>query len=574
MTNDKQRHQKALALMLCLFLGYMYVETIWKPYFFGRPVVVNQQQVTNTVSQQAVNTSNSTAVANNVAANNTAAGDLNPASHQVEQAGKIRVITKELKVELALLGGRITKAELLKYKKDLRKKTPLNIVEHLDGTAFPLGAVVNGNDDALVQYQVLSPSTLRQDEPGISVLDLKELNERATIFLKGTYGNGVIIKKKITFQPNGYLVDVEIEVENTTPESLSAYWTRYVAEDVSSKLDPYKSIGFVWFDGQKALRKTFSETSEPENLGKVQWISSGDKYFTSTIVGNASANISKIDKVYYSSISDNPSVLQFQLFIGPKNYELLKSIGHELHREIDFGMFAIVSAPLLSLLRFFNTIFRNYGLAIVALTILVRLALYPLNSASFKQMKAMQDLKPELDRLKETVKDKQQQQVAMMELYKKKGVNPLGGCLPVLLQMPIFIGLYSALSLAVELRHAHFAAWIDDLSAPEKLMIGQSFGIPVMVILFVLSMMVQQWTTPTTMDPAQKKVMMIMPAVMGFMFASFPAGLTLYWLTSNLISIGQQKAMHSYDKNGKSPLAITLSVSGAVFLLAFLVSRF
>jgi YidC/Oxa1 family membrane protein insertase len=162
----------------------------------------------------------------------------------------------------------------------------------------------------------------------------------------------------------------------------------------------------------------------------------------------------------------------------------------------------------------------------------------------------------------------------MMELYKKKGVNPLGGCLPVLLQMPIFIGLYAALSLAVELRHAHFAGWIDDLSAPEKLMLSSTFGIPVMVILFVISMMVQQWTTPTTMDPAQKKVMMVMPVVMGFMFASFPAGLTLYWLTSNLISIGQQNAMHSSDKHGKSPLAITLSVSAAVFALAFVASLF
>ena len=222
----------------------------------------------------------------------------------------------------------------------------------------------------------------------------------------------------------------------------------------------------------------------------------------------------------------------------------------------------------------FYGIFGNYGLAIVTLTILVRLALYPLNSASFKQMKAMQDLKPEMDRIREEFKDKQEQQMQLMALYKKHGVNPLGGCAPVLLQMPIFLGLYSALMLAVELRHAPFAGWIVDLSAPEKLMV-LGVGVPVMVILFVVSMMVQQWTTPSQMDPTQKKVMMAMPLALGFMFAKFPSGLTLYWLTSNLISIGQQKGLYlSHDSGKASALKITLSVSVVVFVLAYVVTLF
>ena len=153
-----------------------------------------------------------------------------------------------------------------------------------------------------------------------------------------------------------------------------------------------------------------------------------------------------------------------------------------------------------------------------------------------------------------------------MSLYKKRGVNPLGGCLPILLQMPIFIGLYSALMLAVELRHAPFALWVHDLSAPEKLMLG-GFGIPVMVLLFITSMLIQQWITPSNIDPTQKKMMMVMPLIFGFMFAKMPAGLTLYYLTNNLISIGQQRAIQG--KGGKSAVLVTASVSLAVFLFAF-----
>lgn len=141
----------------------------------------------------------------------------------------------------------------------------------------------------------------------------------------------------------------------------------------------------------------------------------------------------------------------------------------------------------------------------------------------------------------------------------------------MLLQMPIFIGLYSALMLAVELRHAPFALWVADLSAPEKCMIA-GFGVPVMVILFVLSMMVQQWITPSTADPAQKKMMLFMPVIFGFMFMNFPAGLTLYWLTNNLISIGQAQAAHRDMKKGAG-VQITLGISLAVFLFAFVLTK-
>ena len=205
------------------------------------------------------------------------------------------------------------------------------------------------------------------------------------------------------------------------------------------------------------------------------------------------------------------------------------------------------------------------------LTVLVKAALYPLNSASYKSMKAMQDVAPELKRIRETVADKTQQQLQMMELYKKRGVNPMGGCLPMLLQMPIFIGLYSALLNAIELRHAPFAFWIKDLSVSEHfLLLG--LPVPVMVIMMVTAMLIQQWITPSAADPTQKKVMMIVPFIFGVMMAKMPAGLTLYMLTNILTSIAQQRALYA-NKNTRFGLTVTLAVSLGIFVLVFVLAK-
>ena len=173
MIEDKLRHQKALALIVCLFLGYLYIETIWKPYFYGQPVIVQTVAATNTQTNQTL--SNPTAISSIAPVSNNQAEvkGAAPLDLQIKNVGIVRVVTKDLKVELSLLGGRITKAELLKYKRDLKKKAPLDLIQHTEGAPYPLGVLANVVDDAWVQYQVLSPTSLRQDEPGITVLDLK-----------------------------------------------------------------------------------------------------------------------------------------------------------------------------------------------------------------------------------------------------------------------------------------------------------------------------------------------------------------------------------------------------------------
>jgi len=185
----------------------------------------------------------------------------------------------------------------------------------------------------------------------------------------------------------------------------------------------------------------------------------------------------------------------------------------------------------------------NYGVDIILLTGLVRLATIPLTQKSFRSMKEMQKLQPQLKRLQQQYKDDQTRlQKEMMELYQRHKVNPFSGCAPMILQIPIFVGLYNALLHAIELRHAPFALWITDLSAPERLMIA-GLGIPVLTILMGGTMILQQWLTPAQGDPTQRQMMMVMPIVFTFMFINFPSGLVLYWLVSNVLGIAQQWAM-------------------------------
>jgi YidC/Oxa1 family membrane protein insertase len=230
----------------------------------------------------------------------------------------------------------------------------------------------------------------------------------------------------------------------------------------------------------------------------------------------------------------------FEVLLAPKDQKTLASAGHDLDRVLDFGLLWFVAVPILELMRLINRFVGNYGVAIIVLSVLIKIVTFPLNQASMKSMKKMQEIQPQLKRLQERHKDDQQaMQKEMMDLYKRHGVNPLSGCLPMLLQMPIFIGLWNALGQAIELRHAPFVSWINDLSAPDRLMIG-SVGIPVLTLLMGASMLVQQLMTPAQGDPNQRRMMMFMPVIFTFFFINMPSGLVLYWFVSNLLAIGQQ----------------------------------
>lgn len=262
---------------------------------------------------------------------------------------------------------------------------------------------------------------------------------------------------------------------------------------------------------------------------------------------------------------------EFQLFVGPNCYHDLQALGLQLERNIDLGWFTFLAQPLLGLLRFFHGLLGNWGLAIIALTLVIKLVLLPLTQVSFRSMKAMQDLQPEIKALRERIKDPTELNQEMLGLYKKRGVNPMGGCFPMMLQIPVFLGLYNPLLNAMELRHAPFALWINDLASPEHLDVF-GFGVPVMILIMGASMIIQQWTTPSTADPAQKKAMMLMPFMFTGMFIifPFPSGLVLYWLVNNLISIVQQVYLRGHSK--ASPLQATVLASIGIFTLGYIVT--
>jgi YidC/Oxa1 family membrane protein insertase len=223
----------------------------------------------------------------------------------------------------------------------------------------------------------------------------------------------------------------------------------------------------------------------------------------------------------------------------------LKNLNVKAEKIIDFGWFDIIAKPLIIGMNYSNKVTHNYGIDIILLTILIKIIFYPLSLKSYQSMNKMKKLQPQIQKLREKFKDdKQKLNQEMMDIYKRQGVNPMGGCLPMVIQIPVFFALYKALSSAIELRHAPFMLWMNDLSAPEDLysftVLGYSLPIRILPLIMGITQVIQQKMTPTTADPMQEKIMLFMPILFTFLFWGFPAGLVLYWLVNNVISIGQQ----------------------------------
>jgi len=583
--SPKDNQRRSLAFLIIFFLGFIYIEKVLTPYMQG-----SLPKKASEVASDSVDASNQGSIRNKESENidSSESADAIDAESKdeskldvvldpniIRSEGVVKVNTGVAQFEISKKGGRVLSITLNNYKNDWAHDEAQYEMIFNDGhSEFPAGLKLGTENDVSVVYQAeLSSGAISTD----NVANLSDSLGHLSLKLKGTFPSGQIVEKTFSFVKDSYLFDLKVSAPSSTL-SPRLYWTKKVLKGESSLLDPYNFIGFVAYNGDVAQRTAFADMKDlksKKDLPQSKWVAVGDKYFATAIISGLEkgfdvAHIERTNGNSFMELGEGSSnELSVKIFSGPKSYTLLNELGLELRRLLDLGKTGIISGPLLSFLNIFYKLVGNYGLAIVLLTIVVKLVLYKLNTSQFKQMKAMQSLKPELDKIKENTKDKQQQQAALMELYKKKGVNPLGGCLPVLIQMPVFIGLYSALSLAVELRHAHFGGWVHDLSSPDALMIG-GVAVPMLVVLFTLSMLVQQWTTPSTMDPQQKKIMMIMPVFMFFMFKNFPAGLAVYWLTNNLISIGQQQGMHYNDRSGKSGFKITSIVALGVFVLAYI----
>ena len=364
------------------------------------------------------------------------------------------------------------------------------------------------------------------------------------------------IQKVLQFNDDDYRINFTLKFKNDTSQAQSGSgfveWAAPLPAGKSGGLFGSAAISdvprFSYFINNEIEKKNLSDIEEEIIIeGKVAWTAVEEKYFTSALVplseNPAQLRASKKNedtvtyKLLYPFISLNPGeekTYSFFLYIGPKDIDILSSQNALLEKTIDFGWFDIIAKPLLLSLKFFYKYIGNYGLAIILITIIIKILFWPLANKSFKSMKGMQNIQPEIAKLKEQYKDnKEEFAKQQMALYKQYNVNPLGGCLPMLLQIPVFISLYRVLADSIELRHADFITfWINDLSAKDPTYIAP--------LLMGASMFLQQKMTPSAADPTQAKMMMFMPLIFTVMFLSFPSGLVIYWLLNNVLSIAQQ----------------------------------
>ncbi len=381
------------------------------------------------------------------------------------------------------------------------------------------------------------------------------------------FTDGIRIKRTLTFTSDTYLIDSRYTVTNTGSVPLqinpAISMTNRPFESGSASSRYMFSGPVTYVNGQLNEIKPKKLADGPLALqGSVSWAAHVDNYFMCALIPERSnTGLVTVRSVGENTVRtvltdgivklapEETKVFQYEGYFGPKKLAYLKSTGYELAEAINFGWFDILAKPMLYLLNFFHSIFGNYGIAIILLTCLIKGSFWPITQKGMKSMKNMQKLQPKVAKLKEKYKDdptKMNQE--MMAMYKTYKVNPIGGCLPMIIQIPFFFALYRVLMAAIELRHAPFLLWINDLSAPDRLMIGFDIpflhGIPVLTILMGVSMYFQQKMTPTTADPTQAKIMQFLPIIFTVMFINFASGLVLYWFVNNLLSILQQKLIN------------------------------
>jgi YidC/Oxa1 family membrane protein insertase len=398
-------------------------------------------------------------------------------------------------------------------------------------------------------------------------LVLTEGGGKVTLTLTSPILNGLQLIKFFEVTPDSYIVNYRVQLINRSNEAQALEVLYFFGEqrlsDSSGGMQQVAHEGPVFYFDESLQTETTDNIEGELPVTQMKWLGVEDQYFISAAVpmtpvrnglfragaylSDPQANVQgeRLLSPYFGVALPltnlQPNLLvesEFSLYYGPKEDEELLKFGHNLVVSHDMTL-EVLAGPLLDLLRLIYGYVGNYGVAIIILTIIVRLLLFPLTFKGMKSMKRMQQLSPRMKKLQAKYKNnKEKLNKEMMELYRKNRVNPLGGCLPMLLQIPVFFALYSSLSSAVELRHAPFMFWISDLSQPD--------GLGITPLLMGASMYFQQKLTPQTamMDPTQAKVMQMLPFIFTIFTFTFPSGLTLYWVTSNVLSIAQQQIIN------------------------------
>ena len=458
--------------------------------------------------------------------------------------------------------------ELFTKKEEPKKPVPLDLVNTSEEEGLPLG--ISFITPLPSRDRVAPTSSDGNWEVEKEQLRLVNTGEKGEITFIKILENGLKVSKRYGFTSENNTIDLEVEVQNNTsqeiPIQLGLQWIgRIELGKLADEGNKDYGLKYAFYKNQKVEKKDLGGTGssgctpgcgtpkkhiEPfefSDKGEIGWYAFEGEYFTTLLIPSPSEknltlsvkgdekNILKTNTIS-SSIAIPPKQavkIPYRIYLGPKDEDKLKELAVGAENLVDFGWFTVVAKPLLWFLRLTNTVTKNFGIDIIILSILIKIIFLPLTQISFKSMKEMQKVQPEMARLKETYKnDKARLQQEIMLLYKRRKINPMSGCLPMLIQIPVFIALYNALQFTIEMRHAPFFLWIKDLAAKDPIYITP--------IIMGATMVIQQKMTPTAADPAQAKLFMLMPIMFTFLFLNFPSGLVLYWLINNVLSIAHQ----------------------------------
>ena len=480
-----------------------------------------------------------------------------PASATLAKRSVIEITTDVFKVKIDTKGGDIVETDLLQYEETKGSETPYMLLGQLDGGKqyFSQSGLIglNGPDasaNGRPTYSTEQKSyTLTGDELRVP--------------LQFTDSNGVSFTKTYVFKKGQYDVGLEYKINNTTSAPLQVQLYTQIKRTVQEKgsMVDQNYLGAAYGTDEEPYEKySFSDMAD-KNLNKntqggyvafIQhyfvsaWVPMQDQTNTIySLITKSNAAIIGAKDPAVNIQAGSEQTLTATYYMGPKESDILEAIHPDLDLTVDYGWLFFISQPLFVLLKWLHSILGNWGVAIIAITIIVKSLMYPLTKAQYTSMAKMRALQPKMAALKEKFGDDRQKfGQATMEMYKKEKVNPMGGCFPILLQMPIFLALFYVFLESTELRHAEFIFWLTDLSAQDPYY--------VLPILFGASMFVTQKLQPMTVtDPMQQKMMTFMPVIFSVFFLWFPSGLVLYWLVSNLISIVQMLIIYrGMEKKG------------------------
>lgn len=466
---------------------------------------------------------------------------------RADREEQITLETDLLSVMLSNRGGGVRSWQLKRYEETVGLVDLVGAVPG-EGVPLPLATTIQGGEGNTGLYRIVERPSGDAAAPQRAVLEFQETS-------------GLLLEKTIILHPGRYMADVEIRLKNMGQAAIRAplrlqWGPGFRIAQKNSAVEP--ALPAAWIDGKLVHPNVVEADQDLAHPGLVGWTALHDRYFAAALIPDDPDALSFVAKdvegrpavgLLYPALDIAPGtekVVELKLYAGPKELKRLREAGHNLHDLVNLGWFDFLAWPALYFLQFLNGFVGNYGVAIIMITLIQKIAFFPLAHKSHKSMQAMQALQPKMQAIKEKYKNNPQKiNQETMELYKKQGVNPLGGCLPMVIQIPIFIALYNALSSSVELWHAPFTLWITDLSAPDTLfsvpIAGDAFPIRALALIMGISMFIQQKMTPVGMDPRQAKMMLyMMPVMFTFIFWAMPSGLVLYWLVNNVLQIGHQ----------------------------------